>query len=231
MLIVENLHYQYGAHKVLDDISMRLEAGQLGMLIGQNGAGKSTLLRCAAGWSIPEKGTVTINGVDIKEQERKFRSQVVLVPDTPDFYDELTAWEHLQFVAQLHRIPDWPPLAEELLTEFQLIDQWDTFPFTFSRGMRYKLALCLALMIRPPLILLDEPFGPLDAISSQILWRKLESYAADGNTVLFSSHIVPNDRLPGIILHLRQGHVERITPGETLNLAELLNDGEEDDES
>ncbi len=228
MLNIENLHYHYGAHKVLNDVSVRLEPRQIGMLIGQNGAGKSTLLRCAAGWSVTDKGNITVNGISIRKQEQSFRRQVVLVPDTPDFYDELTAWEHLQFIGQLHRIESWPEQAEELLIAFQLIEQWNTFPFTFSRGMRYKLALCLALLVRPPLLLLDEPFGPLDAVSNQILWSNLETYVGEGNTVLFSSHIVPADQMPEVILHLRQGQVERITPGETLNLAELLNDDDDD---
>lgn len=227
MLHVEHLRYDYGAHQVLTDVSFELEPRQLVMLIGQNGAGKSTLLRCLAGWSLPEKGEITINGVSIRQRDQAFRRQVVLVPDTPDFYDELTAWEHLQFTAQLHRLPNWQTEAETLLSAFQLSDQKDTFPFTFSRGMRYKLALCLALLVRPPLLLLDEPFGPLDALSNRVLWRRLEAYIRDGNSVLFSSHFVPTDTLPEHVLLLQHGHVERIPPGETLNLVELL--GETDD--
>ena len=229
MLIVENLNYQYGAHKVLTDVSIHLERQQIGMLIGQNGAGKSTLLRCIAGWSVTDKGDITVNGIDARKKELEFRRQVVLIPDTPDFYDEMTAWEHLQFIAQLHRIPDWEDEAVSLLEGFQLIEQADTFPFTFSRGMRYKLALCLGLLTRPPLLLLDEPFGPLDAISNQILWRRLEEYVEGGNTVLFSSHIVPTNQLPGVVLFLRNSQVESVPPTDALNLADLLNSDDDDD--
>src|SRR5512145_3111717 len=143
MLSVENLEYQYGSHQVLKELSCQLMSKQVGMLIGQNGAGKSTFLRCVAGWSVPNEGIITVNNVTLSRDEYHFRRQVILVPDTPDFYDELTAWEHLQLIAQLHQIPAWELQGEKLLNEFDLFEHRNTFPFTFSRGMRYKLALCL----------------------------------------------------------------------------------------
>ncbi|MBK8022583.1 MAG: ABC transporter ATP-binding protein [Chloroflexi bacterium] len=212
---------------MLTDVSLHLEAGQLAMLVGQNGAGKSTLLRCIAGWSLSERGKISANGASLHHQEQTFRRQVVLVPDTPDFYDELTAWEHLQFVAQLHRLRDWETEATALLSDFQLLDRRDTFPFTFSRGMRLKLALCLALLVHPPLLLLDEPFAPLDAVSNHVLWQKLAAYAAAGNTVLFSSHTVPGGSLPDVVFFLDQGQIENIPPTESLNLVELLGEGDD----
>lgn len=224
MLIVENLEYRYGSYQVLWNLSCQLKAHQVGMLIGQNGAGKSTFLRCIAGWSVPYEGVITVNNVSLSRDERHFRRQVILVPDTPDFYDELTAWEHLQLIGQLHQIPNWTAEGEKLLNSFDLFEHRHAFPFTFSRGMRYKLALCLAFLAQPPLLVLDEPFGPLDATAVEKLWRLLKEFAEAGGTVLFSSHTIGVHQLPDIILHLHQGQINMVQPSTTIDLAELLGD-------
>ncbi len=224
MLTVNNLKYQYGPHVVLSDLALQLEQRTTAILVGRNGAGKSTLLRCLAGWLQADDGTIEINGVSLQRNEREFRQQVILVPDTPDFYDELTAWEHLQLTAQLHRVPDWQPQAAELLQRFHLSEHRAAFPFTFSRGMRYKLALCLALLANPPLLLLDEPFGPLDAPSVQYLWETLQAYRDAGRSVLFSSHALPAGEQPDKILFLQNQQVTLIDPATVASLAGLLDD-------
>jgi len=222
MLHIENLTYQYGTLTVLKDLSLRLSAGQVALLFGENGAGKSTLLRCVAGWTQIRAGTIAVQGVSLNEQDRAYRQQVALVPDTPDFYDELTAWEHLQLNAQLHRIPAWQDRAAHLLERFRLIEQKDALPFTFSRGMRYKLALCLALLIRPPLLLLDEPFAALDALARQTLWQALAEHAERGGAVLFSSHSAPPGAQPDVLLHLRDGQIEPVEASGDVDLTALL---------
>jgi ABC-2 type transport system ATP-binding protein len=222
MLLVGNLHYQYGAQTVLNDASFRLPPNQVGLLVGKNGAGKSTLLRCIAGWTLIRAGEVTVNGESIHGQNEAFYRQVVFVPDTPDFYDELTAWEHLQFIAKLNRIPDWEIRGKQLLHQLDLSEHVDAFPFTFSRGMRYKLALSMALLVRPPLLLLDEPFGPLDAVASQMLWQLLRHHAEHFGSVLLSGHTVAANRNPDIVFHLRGGQIETIQQPADIDLMNLL---------
>lgn len=222
MLLVEDLKYQYDALTVLNGVSFSLSPGQMGLLVGQNGVGKSTLLRCVAGWTQVNGGTISINGTSCQKQDRDYRKQVIFVPDTPDFYDELTAWEHLQFFAQIHRIPTWKEHSLQLLQDFQLLDHKDALPFTFSRGMRYKLALCLALLVKPLLLLLDEPFGPLDALASQTLWQTLINHTKSGKLILFSSHTIPSGGNPDLVLHLRLGQIETIEPGADIDLSKLL---------
>ncbi len=227
MLSVTNLTYQYGANTVLSNLSFDLRDGTLTALVGRNGAGKSTLLRCLAGWTVPEDGSVAIDGRALRRRDQGYRDQVVLVPDTPDFYDELTAWDHLQLVSQLHHVADWQARSLALLEQFQLDDQRLAFPFTFSRGMRYKLALCMAFVVQPPLLLLDEPFGPLDSLASRLLWRLLRDYSAAGRSALFSSHILPDDGRPDLFLLLHRQQVTPLDAAQVTSLADVLDDADD----
>lgn len=207
LLRVSKLRFAYGRDVILKDVSFQIDAGELVVLAGRNGAGKSTLLRCVAGWTTVTAGTVLVAGLSLEQAEREARRQLVLVPDMPVFYDALTAWEHLRLVAGAHRIADWEPQAEELLRHFGLWEDRDDYPFTFSRGMRYKMALCLALLVEPPLLLLDEPLGPLDPVSAGQLWRDLDVYRQAGMAILFSSHQLPADVQPDRYLLMEQGEL------------------------
>jgi ABC-2 type transport system ATP-binding protein len=191
VLAVKEVGYRYGQNWALRDVSFSLDRGTLTVLAGRNGAGKSTLLRCLAGWAQPTRGEVELLGVPMYSFERQARARVLLVPDTPPFYDELTEWEHVQFIAQANRLTGWQAPAESWLRQFGLWAARDAYPFSLSRGMKYKLALCLALMLTPPLLLLDEPLGPLDPVSAGLLWDELERRRDAGMTILLSSHQTP----------------------------------------
>lgn len=206
LLTASGLGYEYGALRALDGVSLTVHAGELAIMVGRNGAGKSTLLRCLAGWLRPSDGEVRIFGISATTSERALRRHVLLVPDAPTFYDELTAWEHLQFVAQAHRLPNWQERADALLQHLGLRSGRDAYPFTFSRGMRYKLALCLALLVQPRLLLLDEPLGPLDPLSVECLWQELECCRSQGTGILLSSHQLP-EIVPDRYLVLEEGHL------------------------
>ncbi len=207
LLRVSNLRYTYGPAEVLNDVSFDVGPGELVILAGRNGAGKSTLLRCIAGWSKPARGTILISGTPIDQAERDARRWLMLVPDTPVFYDQLTAWEHLTFIARAYRLEDWESQATQLLRHYGLLNQRNAYPFTFSRGMQYKLGLSLALLVEPELLLLDEPFGPLDAMSASQLWQDLQTYRDAGISVLLSSHQLPPGAKPDRFLLMDEGSI------------------------
>ncbi len=209
LLKVTEIGYRYGSFSALSEVSMEVKGGtgELIALVGRNGAGKSTLLKCIAGWTRPTDGEVLLKGERIDHNERFVRSQIVLVSDTPPFYDELTAWEHLQFNAQAHRLPEWEEHAEDLLDRYGLLNNRDAFPFTFSRGMRYKLALCMGLLVGPKILLLDEPLGPLDPVSADELWVELNRHRDEGMTILLSSHQLPPGAKPDRYFLMEQGEV------------------------
>lgn len=222
MIEIKDLSYKYGVHQVLDHIEFNLPEESITVLVGRNGAGKSTLLRCIAGWTLPTKGDVILNGVSLRESEKAFREQIIFVSDTPDFYDELTAWEHIQFVAQLHGVSDWESDAEDLFDDFYLSNHRDAFPFTFSRGMRYKLALAMALIVSPAVLMLDEPFAPLDATARADLWQRLIDYREAGKLVLFSAHSLPEGESANHIVHLQESQVTVLAAEEIDSLESLL---------
>jgi ABC-2 type transport system ATP-binding protein len=222
LLVVEDVGYRYGSFTALTGVSFELEAGELAALVGRNGAGKSTLLKCIAGWTKATDGDVRLLGKSVQQNERWVRRHLVLVPDTPPFYDELTAWEHLQFNAQAHRRENWEELAEDLLDRYGLLSNRDAFPFAFSRGMRYKLALCMALLIEPKILLLDEPLGPLDPVSAEDLWEELNGHRDQGMTILLSSHQLPQEAHPDRYFIMEGGElIAEGTPDELRSEFEL----------
>jgi ABC-2 type transport system ATP-binding protein len=231
LLSATGVCYAYNAEPAVSDVTLEVRAGELVVLVGRNGAGKSTLLRCLAGWLRPLPGEVRVLGLPLATAERAVRQKVILVPDTPTFYDELTAWEHLGFYAQAHRLAGWEASAGKLLHRFGLWSARRSYPFTYSRGMRYKLALSLALLVEPPLLLLDEPLGPLDPVSAGCLWEELGRCRSHGMGVLLSSHQLPEAQ-PDRYLVMEEGRLiaggtpreleASLSIGGALSLGELL---------
>lgn len=188
-LEVSNLSRYYGDYCALAPVSFSLAGGDIAVLSGANGAGKSTLLLCLSGLLRPTGGNVLVDGHDLYEDEVAARQQLAFVPDVPRFYTELTAWEHLKFIAYaFHAGEGFESRAQVLLGELGLWDARDLYPHNYSRGMRLKLGLALAL-IRPfRMLILDEPTSALDPQSVDYLKNKLRDLTAHGGAVLFTSH-------------------------------------------
>jgi ABC-2 type transport system ATP-binding protein len=189
---------------------MILHSGEIAVLVGPNGAGKTTLLLCLSGLLRPTTGVITVDGHDLYEDERDAKRQLAFVPDVPRFYTELTAWEHLYFIAQAHEVGvDFNQMAETLLREFGLWDARNLYPHHYSRGMRLKLGLLIAL-IRPfKVLLLDEPTSALDVESVGLLVGRLKDLRQSGASILLSSHDPSIAReLADRTLKIKNGHIE-----------------------
>jgi ABC-2 type transport system ATP-binding protein len=189
LLSAIELSKSYGAFRALQPTDLALEAGQVTLLTGPNGAGKSTLLLCLAGLLRPTSGRILVDGHDLHRAEVAARQALAFVPDVPRFYAELTAWEHLFFIAQAHHCADgFDQRAEILMKDFGLWDARHLYPHHYSRGMRLKLGLLLAL-IRPfKVLLLDEPTSALDQQSTTLLLGRLAALRHGGVAILLSSH-------------------------------------------
>ncbi|HEX7975245.1 MAG TPA: ABC transporter ATP-binding protein [Anaerolineales bacterium] len=197
----------YGKYQALAPTNLTLQPGQVVVITGPNGAGKSTLLNCLSGLLRPTTGSVSIEGYDLYADERQAKRRLAFVPDVPRFYTELTAWEHLQFIALAHDAGQgFAERAEKLLHEFDLWEARDLYPHNYSRGMRLKLGLLLAL-IRPfKALLLDEPTSALDAQSTDLLIARLGDLRLQGTGILLSTHNPEiAGRLAGHIIEIRNG--------------------------
>lgn len=189
LLEATDLSHQYGSFQALAPINLTLRAGEILVLEGPNGSGKSTLLLCLSGLLRPATGEVRVEGFDLYADEREAKRRIAFVPDVPRFYTELTAWEHLRFLAQAHDAMDgFEDRAEQLLKELDLWEARDLFPHLFSRGMSLKLGLAFAL-IRPfKVLLLDEPTSALDEESTRLLIKRVSSLREQGAGILLSTH-------------------------------------------
>ena len=209
-LEVRDLAFSYGGFDVLQGISFSLEPGELAFLVGENGSGKSTLLRCLAGWADPTEGAVFLEGAPFDTADRRQRRKVVLVPDNPAFYDDLTADEHLAFVRQVNRIDLEDDPSGVLMERIGLAGYGGRLPSAYSRGMRMKLALVMAFAAKPSLLLLDEPHGPLDPDAAAVLGEMVQDALDAGTAVLISCHHDVPGLQPDKVLRLEAGSLSSV---------------------
>ncbi|MCA9882646.1 MAG: ABC transporter ATP-binding protein [Anaerolineae bacterium] len=230
MFKVSELSYSYGQHQVLHNLSFELSPGEIAILAGRNGAGKSTLLRCLAGWSKPEIGGIYLDDRLLFQEQSPQDPDIIFVPDVPDFYDELTIWEHLRLISSIYHVADWEEEADNLLVAFELEDAATAFPFSLSRGMRQKLALIMALIVRPKVLFLDEPFGPLDINATMTVWQQLNMLKAYGSYILLSSHTLPEGSQADRYLLMQRQQVRVIDETQFDSMSALLNYDDSTDE-
>ena len=189
ILRAKGLSHSYGTFQALASTDLELNAGEIAVLEGPNGSGKSTLLLCLSGLLRPTTGEILIDEYDLYADEAEAKRRLAFIADVPRFYTELTAWEHLHFLALAHDAGDgFDQRAEDLLKEFGLWEARDLLPHHYSRGMSLKLGLLFAL-IRPfKVLLLDEPTSALDTDSSKFFVQRLRALRHEGASILLSTH-------------------------------------------
>lgn len=180
----------YGKRVAVDDLTMQVHSGEIYGFIGPNGAGKTTTLSMLVGLLAPMRGIVRISGHDLTTEPVAAKQALGYVPDRPVLYDTLTGRENLEFIAQMRGIPQQDANAriDDLLTSLQLRDRADELARTWSFGMRNKLSLAMALLHRPAVLILDEPFNGLDPQTSHSLRTLIIEQAHQGTCVLLSTH-------------------------------------------
>ena len=204
-LATRQLMKTYGDRPALEPLTLDIASGAKVALVGHNGSGKTTLMKMAAGLLDPTEGSVLIGRHAAGSQEA--RRLLSWLSDSPTFYDDLSLWEHLEFVARLHGVTDWQARAEELLEQIGLSARRDDIPTTFSRGLRQKAAISLAF-IRPfQLMLVDEPFVGLDEPGKQALLTMLDAASQRGATMVIATHELAFVKQVGRLLALRDGEL------------------------
>lgn len=180
------------------------------MISGPNGAGKTTLMLCLSGLLLPTSGKVIVDGYDLYQRERSAKRRLSFLPDFPHFYQELTTWEHIRFVALAHSVDQgFEKRADNLLSEFDLSEARNMYPHALSRGMRLKLGIILCL-IRPfSVLLMDEPTSALDPEGTAVLCEKLSVLSADGAAIIITTHDLSlASVLGGRTVRMQRGHID-----------------------
>ncbi|MEI7527314.1 MAG: ABC transporter ATP-binding protein [Elusimicrobiota bacterium] len=191
-LNIGGLTKNFGEKRAVDGLDLVIPPGEFHALLGPNGAGKTTTLRMVAGLLRPDSGSVSIFGHDISGKGTAAKNVTAFLPDDPMLYGKLNPLEYLEFVAGLWGMPAAAAAkrARELLEWLELWDNRGQFVEGFSRGMRQKLALAGAMIHEPKLLILDEPLTGLDARAAKSVKDMLVDYAAQGNTVVLTTHIL-----------------------------------------
>ena len=163
---VENVNFAYDKKPILHDINFGMNKGEITGLIGPNGAGKSTMLKLMIKKMKPNNGKIIIGDNDIFSIKRE-NNPVTFIPDIPVYYEELTVWEHLQFIKALY--PENSVTVDSLIREFNLNQHLNKIPSALSKGTLQKLMIALALLRQYDVLLADEPFNGLDPADKTIL--------------------------------------------------------------
>lgn len=202
-LETEQLTKTYGDAPALAPVDLRVGPGERVVLLGHNGSGKTTLLRMAAGLLEPTGGTASILGHPVGSIDA--RAATSYLGDQPVFYDDLSVWEHLGYIAQLHGHDDWEDHATDLLDTVGLLERRDDLPMTFSRGLRQKAAITLAF-IRPfEILLVDEPFVGLDRTGRDALLELFRRVHDDGAALVVATHELTTVDAAQRLVALRDG--------------------------
>jgi ABC-2 type transport system ATP-binding protein len=226
MIRVQDLTKYYGRPGTgvlaVDHISFSVHRGEVFGFLGPNGAGKTTTQRMLTTLLEPTEGCVTIGGHDLAHDAYPVKRQMGLVPEESNVYTELTAWENLMFTAQLYRMrrADRAARAQDLLQAFGLWEKRGVKVEAFSKGMRRRLSIAMAIIHRPALLFLDEPTPGLDAQSSRAIREMIRRLNAQGTTVFLTTHQIEEaNQLCDRVAIIDQGQIAAIDTPERLKRA------------
>ena len=180
----------YGDFLAVDHINFEVKKGEIFGFLGPNGAGKTTTIRMLTGISVPSEGTAKIMGFDIQHQSVSAKEQMGIVPDVSNVYKDLSAWGNLIFTGKLYDMPKAfrESRAEELLKMFGLFERRKEKLKGFSRGMKRRICIAMALMNRSSVIFLDEPTSGLDVQSVLIIRDLVRKLNQQGMTIFITTH-------------------------------------------
>jgi heme exporter protein A len=188
MIEVRSLVKRFGGKTVLRGLNFDVQPGEFVALLGPNGAGKTTFLRILASLSQPTLGQVRVAGYSLPQESAAVRARLGVLSHMPLLYGDLTAEENLLFYGRLYGVAQLPARITEVLEMAGLIARRHDLVRTFSRGMQQRLAIARAVLHDPEVMLFDEPYTGLDQDASLMLDKLLQTVAAQGRTVVMTSH-------------------------------------------
>ena len=185
---VHDLTKRFGKRTVVDHVSLTVEQGQIVGFLGPNGSGKTTFIRMLCGLLTPDAGSGTVLGLDVISESRLIKREVGYMTQRFSFYDDLSIAENLDFVARLYRLKPRAQYVDETLEDLGLTSRRNQLAGTLSGGWKQRLALAARIMHQPKLLLLDDPTAGVDPKARRDFWNEIHALAAEGLTVLVSTH-------------------------------------------
>ncbi len=186
------LSKRFGGTTAVNNISLEIREGEFFGFLGPNGAGKSTTIKILCGMLRPTSGTIQVAGHDLAREPLIVKSLIGVLPEEPNIYERLSAEEFLVFSARMYGLPrdEAQRRTDDLLQLLELNEPKNKLIVDYSMGMKKKTALAAALLHRPRVLFLDEPFNGIDAISVRAIRQVLHQLTERGTTIFFSSHVM-----------------------------------------
>ncbi len=215
MLEIKNLTKKYDSKVAVDNLSLKVEAGQICAFIGHNGAGKTTTLKAIAGIIEFDEGEILVDGINIVSSPIEAKQKMAYLPDNPDLYEHLKGIDYLNFIANVYKVgkEERQKSIEEYAKRLEIYNNLKAPISSYSHGMKQKLALVSALIHKPKLLLLDEPFVGLDPISSHEFKEIMNEFVKNGSAIFYSTHVLEvAEKICTHVAIIKQGKL--ITHGE-----------------
>ncbi len=204
---VHDLRKSFGSRQVIDGLTLQVPEGEICGFLGGNGSGKTTTIRMLCGLLRPDGGGGTCLGMDLLRDAPRIRLQVGYMTQRFSFYGDLTVAENLEFVARLYQIRDRRRVIAAVLERIGLADRADQLAQELSGGWKQRMALAACVLHRPRLLLLDEPTAGVDAKARREFWDMIHEMAADGMTVLVSTHYMDEAERCQRVVYLSGGRL------------------------
>jgi ABC-2 type transport system ATP-binding protein len=191
-IAVRDLRKYYGANAAVDGLTLHVPRGCFFGFLGPNGAGKTTTIRMLMGVSTPTSGEIEILGLRMPDEGVAIKRQIGLVPEDTLLFDHLTAHEYMEFTGRIYGLPAsmTRERSAELLALFEMDGQGRKLIGEYSKGMRKRIAMAAALLHKPQLFLMDEPFEGVDAVGARLMKDILIDLVAKGATIFLTSHVL-----------------------------------------
>ena len=193
ILEIKNFTKIYGGTKIaVDNLSLEVKAGDIYGFIGHNGAGKSTTIKAVCGVLDFKDGEIFIDGRSIKEDPLYCKQNLAFIPDNPDVYTHLTGLQYLNFIGDIYGIEkiERKELIEKYSTIFEIKDNLGDVISSYSHGMKQKLVIISALIHKPKLMVMDEPFVGLDPKATHSMKEIMNEVCDNGGAIFFSTHVL-----------------------------------------
>lgn len=204
---VKGLSKSFGARAVVQDLDLRVGKGEICGFLGANGSGKTTTIRMLCGLLVPDAGSGTCVGLDVIAESPAIRRQVGYMTQKFSFYEDLTVFENLDLIASIYEMPDKKGAVRDIMERMGLTNRQHQLAGQLSGGWKQRLALAACVFHRPQLLLLDEPTAGVDAKARRDFWDLIHDMAADGLTVLVSTHYMDEAERCSRIVYLAQGRI------------------------